>query len=49
VLFELSGFSIEEIREIQGGSISGVKTRLVRGREALRSMLTEFERVLIAA
>jgi RNA polymerase sigma-70 factor (ECF subfamily) len=49
VLFELSGFSIEEIREIQGGSISGVKTRLSRGREAVRGMLTEFERVLIAA
>jgi RNA polymerase sigma-70 factor (ECF subfamily) len=39
VLFELFGFSIEEIRAIQGGSASGVKTRLVRGRKALARLL----------
>lgn len=39
VLFELFGFSIEEIRAIQGGSASGVKTRLMRGRKALASLL----------
>lgn len=39
VLFEISGFSIEEIRNIQGGTISGVKTRLKRGREALVRIL----------
>ncbi|MEO6938828.1 MAG: RNA polymerase sigma factor [Candidatus Kapaibacterium sp.] len=34
-LFEISGFSLEEIREIQGGTLSGVKSRLRRAREAL--------------
>ncbi|MFP4369465.1 MAG: RNA polymerase sigma factor [Candidatus Kapaibacterium sp.] len=41
VLFELSGFSIEEIKKIQGGTISGVKSRLRRGREKLQDMLKE--------
>ena len=36
VLFELHGYSIEEIAEIQSASISSVKSRLVRGRERLR-------------
>lgn len=39
VLFEILGFSIEEIRAIQGGSPSGVKTRLMRGRQALARLL----------
>jgi RNA polymerase sigma-70 factor (ECF subfamily) len=39
VLFEISGFSLAEIREMQGGSLSGVKSRLVRGREELGKML----------
>lgn len=34
-LFEISGFSLEEIRQIQGGTLSGVKSRLKRAREAL--------------
>jgi RNA polymerase sigma-70 factor, ECF subfamily len=36
ILFELSGFSLEEIRQLQGGTLSGVKMRLMRGREQLR-------------
>jgi len=36
VLFELHGYSIEEIAEIQRSSISSVKSRLVRGRDRLR-------------
>jgi RNA polymerase sigma factor (sigma-70 family) len=40
-LFEFGGFSIEEIRNIQGGSLSGVKTRLSRAREKLKSALSE--------
>jgi RNA polymerase sigma-70 factor (ECF subfamily) len=36
VLFELDGFSIEEISAIQGASKSAVKSRLSRGRERLR-------------
>jgi RNA polymerase sigma-70 factor (ECF subfamily) len=39
VLFEVSGFSLEEIREIQGGTLSGVKSRLRRGRERLAKLL----------
>ncbi len=38
-LFDLSGFSLEEIREIQGGTLSGVKSRLKRGREKLAEIL----------
>jgi RNA polymerase sigma-70 factor (ECF subfamily) len=41
VLFEISGLSLAEIRQIQGGSLSGVKTRLVRGRERLTELLGE--------
>jgi len=41
ILFEISGFSLEEIREIQGGTISGVKSRLKRGREKLREILND--------
>ena len=36
VLFELHGYSIEEIAEIQDASISSVKSRLARGRDRLR-------------
>lgn len=36
VLFEVEGFSIEEIAEMQGASQTAVKTRLRRGRERLR-------------
>ena len=36
VLFELDGFSIEEIAAIQQVTLSAVKTRLARGRERLR-------------
>jgi len=41
VLFEIEGFSIEEIRDLQGGTISGVKSRLKRGREKLRILLKD--------
>jgi RNA polymerase sigma-70 factor (ECF subfamily) len=36
VLFELEGFSIEEVAAIQRASVSAVKSRLSRGRERLR-------------
>ncbi len=39
VLFEITGLSLEEVREIQGGSLSGVKSRIVRGREGLADLL----------
>ena len=39
ILFEISGFSLKEIRELQGGTLSGVKMRLQRAREQLRHWL----------
>ena len=39
VLFDVSDLSLEEIQRIQGGSLSGVKSRLRRGRERLAEML----------
>ena len=40
ILFEISGFSIKEIMEIQKSSSSAVKQRLRRGREKLVEILT---------
>jgi DNA-directed RNA polymerase specialized sigma24 family protein len=39
VLFEISGFSMKEIREIQGGSLSSVKVRVFRARKRLAELL----------
>ncbi len=39
VLFEISGLSLKEIQDVQGGSLSGVKSRIVRGREELARKL----------
>ncbi len=49
VLFEISGLSLAEIRDIQGGSLSGVKSRIVRGREKLAILLGEREGGGVAA
>lgn len=40
VLFELQGYSIEDIAEIQTTSVSSVKSRLARGRDRLRAFYT---------
>lgn len=40
ILFEISGFSIKEIMEIQQASESAVKQRLKRGREKLIGIMT---------
>ncbi len=40
-LFELSGFSIQEIAEIQEVSPNAVKTRISRGRKKLRTLLQD--------
>lgn len=40
VLFEISGFSIAEIAELQKVGISAVKQRLARGRKALLEILS---------
>jgi RNA polymerase sigma factor (sigma-70 family) len=39
ILFHISDISMEEIQKIQGGSLSGVKLRLKRGREKLINSL----------
>ena len=40
-LFEISGFSIEEISKMQSSSITAVKSRLKRGREKLAELLKD--------
>jgi RNA polymerase sigma-70 factor (ECF subfamily) len=39
VLFEIAGLSLREIQEIQGGTLSGVKVRIHRGRRRLAGLL----------
>lgn len=39
ILFEISGFSIQEIADLQKSGISSVKQRLKRGREKLAELL----------
>ena len=41
LLFEISGFSMKEICEIQQSSLSATKTRISRGRKALKLKLSE--------
>jgi len=43
VLFEISGFSIAEIADLQNSGISAVKQRLSRGRKTLLVLLQENE------
>jgi RNA polymerase sigma-70 factor (ECF subfamily) len=43
VLFELSGFSLNEIAELQRTSLSNVKQRLLRGRAKLKLILGDRE------
>lgn len=43
ILFEISGFSIKEVGEIQKSGLSAVKQRLKRGREALAKKLQSKE------
>lgn len=41
VLFEISGLTLNEIQQIQGDSLSAVKSRVSRAREALKKILEE--------
>lgn len=41
VMFEIMGFSLEEIRQHQGGSLSGVKSRVKRARQRLTDILVK--------
>ena len=43
ILFEITGFSIKEIMEIQESGQSAVKQRLARGRKELAKVLTAIE------
>jgi len=40
-LFDISGFSLAEIQQIQGDSLSAVKSRVTRGRQALAQILNK--------
>lgn len=48
MLFEISGLSLEEIRTVQGGSLSGVKSRVTRGREAIQQLMSDQSKVILA-
>jgi RNA polymerase sigma-70 factor (ECF subfamily) len=48
ILYHISDLSLEEIQKIQGGSLSGVKLRLKRGREKLLSLLNTKEQIKMA-
>jgi RNA polymerase sigma-70 factor (ECF subfamily) len=39
LLYEIADMTLKEIQQIQGGSLSGVKSRLVRGREQLQVLV----------
>lgn len=41
VMFEISGFSMKEIAEIQGSNEGAVKTKISRGRQKLRALLED--------
>jgi RNA polymerase sigma factor (sigma-70 family) len=47
ILFEISGFSIKEIADLQESGESAVKQRLARGRQQLTELLTRQAAVLI--
>lgn len=47
VLFELHGYSIDEIAEIQSASVSSVKSRLVRARDRLRVFYAKLEKPVV--
>ena len=47
ILFHISDLPLEEICNIQGGSLSAVKQRIKRGRERLMQLCTERQQVLI--
>ena len=44
LLYEISGFSIREVSVIQGVTEQAVKTRLHRGRKALKELMNKAER-----
>ncbi len=43
ILFEISGFTLKQVQEIQKTSLSAVKSRIARGREKLARLLSDTE------
>lgn len=41
ILFEVTGFSMKEIAEIQGSTVGAVKTKISRGRKRLKELLKD--------
>ncbi|HWF44403.1 MAG TPA: RNA polymerase sigma factor [Candidatus Kapabacteria bacterium] len=41
ILFEITGLTLKEIQQIQGGSVQGVKSRLNRARQTLKHVLAD--------
>ncbi len=48
LLYHISDLTLQEIQKIQGGSLSGVKLRLKRGREKLLSRINSPQRIKTA-
>lgn len=48
ILFYVSDLSLEEIQKIQGGSLSGVKSRIKRGKEKLVKQFSSPEKFMLA-
>ncbi len=48
ILFEISGYRIKEIAELQGESESAIKTQLHRSRKKLKSLLSEEENTKVS-
>lgn len=46
VMAEIMGFSLQEIQQHQGGSLSGVKSRVARAKQQLSQLLTEIKPVV---
>jgi RNA polymerase sigma-70 factor (ECF subfamily) len=44
-MYEISGLSMEDISKIQGGTLSGVKSRIARARQKLLEILNKSEKV----
>ena len=47
VLYEISGLTLNEIHQIQGGSLSGVKSRIGRGRQQLEQKLEYTKKISV--
>jgi RNA polymerase sigma-70 factor (ECF subfamily) len=43
ILFEVSGFCLKEVQQIQGAGLSAVKSRIVRGKRKLAQLLNDQE------